>query len=498
MTKDWGSIDAVVNAPLHAVGWNETWVLALLMWVLLPVILLQGLICAIFQFAYRIAFVWVNYSSQLGNPPYLALVYLPAQLASGLSLVFRKGSRVRMFAWLRAAFGSGEHFFQGEGVWTCSHKEVDKMIQSEQHRHVAFGCTPAPAPDLFPTSVLIFLPNVGTNSDWRAIRNIVHQFFLDQGSHVYQQRVAALPKFLIDVWPNPSINDLNNAELVRKNVSKCIWYIMFGKTLSEDEATTVSCWSSYAAYFVLPRLFHRFLFNVLINKVKKLRADTVQLVEKYGDKDIFVKMNESLPAQYQRPTVVQLCDEIMFGVGFAGIGGTSAAALSVGAFLQRKFPSQAASELIDFSKFPTQQDMINEFKAHPENYIKETCRLDPPVTSATSAFIADTEITMAGVFSQSAVWKMAKGRLNQYCLSAANQDPAVFHNPNLFEPTRADLSKSLTWNGAWGTHNDEATYPRMCLGRNLSVSIVEAVIQRGLSGPLKPGSETASLLSCDC
>ena len=65
-------------------------------------------------------------------------------------------------------------------------------------------------------------------------------------------------------------------------------------------------------------------------------------------------------------------------------------------------------------------------------------------------------------------------------LNMANRDPAVFPNPTRFDPSRAELSKAVTWNGqAFGPN--EVSYPRICPGRNLSVAIIKAIVNVALS-----------------
>lgn len=180
-------------------------------------------------------------------------------------------------------------------------------------------------------------------------------------------------------------------------------------------------WRTNAAAFILPRLAQRFLFNFLINKVKKLRVDTVGLIEKHGLQDEFVRMNANLPTRYQRDTAVKLADEIMYFIGFAGVGGTCAAVQSCAAFLQNKIPEGAAGKHIKWGVYDTPAKMQDEYRRDPVTYIKETCRLDPPVTSATTALKELTKISLAGTEHE-----IPEGTLEQYTISMANRDPGVF------------------------------------------------------------------------
>jgi len=187
-------------------------------------------------------------------------------------------------------------------------------------------------------------------------------------------------------------------------------------------------------------------------------------------------MNEDLPERFRRSPVVNLCDQIMYVIGFAGIGGTSAAVESCAAFLQSKKPAESAADLIDLSKYPTPEAMVSAFRNDPAAYIKETCRLDPPVTSATQLLKQNTTVELAGRSIE-----LPAGTMNQYVLSMANRDESVFAQSQVFDPARANLNKALTWNGAFGVPDDEALYPRICPGRYLSVDVTRKILEHAIS-----------------
>ena len=101
----------------------------------------------------------------------------------------------------------------------------------------------------------------------------------------------------------------------------------------------------------------------------------VRLIEKHGLESFMLEINEKLPPKYRRRNMnqndetwqhwqlcldlkkhpfasrcfrtpaVKLCDEMMFAVGFAGIGGTSACCETVGAFLQCDSPQKGGRNL---------------------------------------------------------------------------------------------------------------------------------------------------------
>jgi len=391
-----------------------------------------------------------------------------------MALIANSRSRLALFIWEWQAFGSKAYWWHGEGFWGHSYKECSDITKSNQTRAAAFGCIRACVPDLFATNILIFLSNDGPDSEWAAIRSAIHSFFLDTGMKTYNERVSKLPSLMKDDWPSPKLSDMDDVTKVQKAVCKCVFYVMFGIWISDEDAQILTGWRTNAMFFILPRLVQRFALNYGINKVKQLRIDTVNIVQKYQLEPIFVQMNDSLKTWKRTPTV-KLCDEIMYVIGFAGMGGTSACVETVGAFLQTKVPAEASASLISFEKYPTSADMIKAYKDSPITYIKEACRIDPPVTSCTQVTKVAKEIELNGK-----VYDMPEGTLNQYVISMANRDTSVFPNPSVFDPTRPELDSALTWNGAFGTKDDEKIYPRICPGRHLSLDVATTIVNHVL------------------
>jgi len=391
-------------------------------------------------------------------------------------------TRLRLFYYQWEAFGLGKHFYSGEGIWTPGYAEVDSILRGVQERQSAFACVHAPVPDLFPSSIVVFLPNTSTapsDSEWAAIRFAMHQFVFDK----MPERLPQIPGKIQEAWPNLQLSDLNDAALLGKVVTKSVFFVLFGIWLEDAECDILSQWVTVAKYAIFPRSVQRFLFNFLINKTKKLRIDTVHIIERLNLQQVFVDMNDSLPEKYKRPTVAKLCDEVMFILAFAGMNGTTACATSCVAFLQTKFPAESDINRIDFGRYSTPELMLEAYKKDPANYIKETCRLDPPVTSATTSITQDGSYELAGRNIA-----LKKGTLQQYVISLAMRDEAVFPDPALFEPDRPELGKTITWNGAftaregagWGGA-DEKAYPRICPGRWLAIDVVTAVLNHAVS-----------------
>lgn len=299
-------------------------------------------------------------------------------------------------------------------------------------------------------------------------------FFLDIGSLTYRTRVAELPHMIREHWKSSVPADLNDESLQLRFVSKCVFYVMFGIWLDDTDADVLGAWKHVAPVFSFPRLVHRFFFNAGIRRVQTLRENTVRLIQKHNLEGTFAKMNAALPEQYRRFPVVKLCDEIMYVVCFAGVVGTATCVEHVTQFLQVVKPK--GSHDIDFGEFQSSELMIKAYKEQPELYIREVCRLDPPVTSATHVIQEPAAIDMAGRF-----FTFPAGSLEQYVMAMANRDPAVFTRPATFEPDRTNITDSFSWHGKWSldpmerTH-DEQLYPRICPGRFLSLEISQAII----------------------
>lgn len=477
-------MSTVLNGPLVNVPHDAWWISIVFMYLTLPFSLIQGVLIGLVPSLFVCASVGtccipcsdklcsIMGSVLMGRPFLMAWTWW-RYLIAGLVGLFAQGkSRLALFIWEWKAFGSGQWWWHGEGIWCWSYEDCERILQSQQNRAPAFGCVRACCPDMFPTSLLIFLSN-GPGTEWEAVRNAVHGALLDAGSAEVKQRMAALPQRLAEDWKQPKLEDMNDTPRVNRMVSKCVFFVLFGKWITDEEAIVLSAWRSNAGVFILPRIVQRAICNIKIREVKKLRAASVAIVEKYGLQQVFVDMNNRL-GQWKRQSVVQLCDEIVFGVGFAGIGGTSAACETVAAFLQCKMPGESPAKYIKWGSYDTAAKMVEKYKQNSEAYIKEALRMDPPVTSATNALKEETKVMLKGKERT-----MPAGLLNQYVVSMANRDPKVFQDPEIFNPDRENLNKAFTWNGAFGAEN-EASFPRICPGRSLGLGITQALMDHAL------------------
>lgn len=479
-----GSIDEILNEPPIGVKGDETWCSCLLFYVFCPLNLIGGVITALCKCLMARLYIgccscscWVRccsiWGSVLNGRPFIQSCLWWKYSVVALFTLATQGSRLGVFYRLWATFGDGVAFFFGSGPWIPDYTEVDQILRSNQERTAAFACFPACIPDLFAEKILIFLSNTGsTDSEWWAIRSAIHEFLLATDGTA--DRIAQLPEQISSDWPNPKIEDLNDTDLLIRTVAKCVFFVMFNKWIDDEDAEALKGWRTNAGTFVLPRFVQRLLCNSGIRRVKNTRRATVELVERKNLCTLFENMNESLPEKYRRYPAVRLCDQIMYVIGFAGVGGTCACVESCAAFLQAKKPGESAASRIDFSEYPTSTEMIEIFRRNPKNYIMETCRLDPPVTSATHVLKEDFTTTLIG-----RKITFPKGTLSQYVVSLSNRDPAVFEDPEVFNPTRANLDRAHTWNGALYAEHE---YPRICPGRYLSIDITKAILKHVVDG----------------
>ena len=222
----------------------------------------------------------------------------------------------------------------------------------------------------------------------------------------------------------------------------------------------------------LPRFLNRIAFGLLAKKSAQARSDVLALLRAKGLDSVFVAMNNSLPAEYRRATVCELADDVMTGINFAGVNGTTHLLVSVLAHLVGGVSDVPSDSL----HFPPTESLIDLFKKNPDAFIIESCRVDPPVTSACATFPNAGDTVTLRVGCGETTTEVKQGTPLQYVfggLAGPNRDPAVFDAPNTFNPMRKDLQRMLSWNGALEAPAD---FPRFCPGQQLSMIILRAIL----------------------
>ncbi|KAG8463814.1 hypothetical protein KFE25_004087 [Diacronema lutheri] len=391
-------------------------------------------------------------------------------------LIANAGARVVAYTYELTAFRAGagmreglNYWFHGNGLWTGSHDEVDAMLRSSQQRGPVRAGFFLIAPDIFASRILLFLSNIGRDSEWAAVRSQAHKMLFVPSS----ARLADLERRVRADWSPlapPTAADLKDATCTVRLVTKCVFYALFGKWLDDADTEVLTGWRTMAATFVMPRATQRLLLNHGVEQLGTLRINSLGVVRKHKLEVFFAEFNEGL-GKWRRTHLADLVDEIMFAVGFAGVGGTSAAVASMGSFLAAEQSADGGAHGVDFDG-RSAADMHALYAKDPQAFIMEACRLSSPVGTFTTLLPETTPFATLGA--------VPAGTPVSGVLNMANRDPAVFPNPTRFDPSRAELSKAVTWNGqAFGPN--EVSYPRICPGRNLSVAIIKAIVNVALS-----------------
>mmetsp|Transcript_90403 Transcript_90403/g.269745 ORF Transcript_90403/g.269745 Transcript_90403/m.269745 type:complete len:561 (-) Transcript_90403:341-2023(-) len=474
VAASWGSVRSLLFAPAEDVDVAEAWPMIPLLTLLLPFVLADcGLAVATPRY-YVVKAVRAR-SRQEHSGPCMQTLQCCSQwtwhLLFPVVLMVQGASRVAAYSWERNSLGGGSYWWHAQGACTGLHSVVDDLTRSEQTRTTARASFRAAVPHAFPPGLLIFLSNdQGPGSAWEEIRRAFHSVWLDEFGAAYQGRLAQLDGLVRESWQQPSLQGLASED-VSLLVSRCIFFVFFGIWVTEEEAAIIAQWRGLAAYFVLPRLVHRLAFNLMLYPIMSLRAQTLGMIRRYRLEHIFSSINAGLSPANRRPVDVQICDELMFAIGFAGIGGTTAGTVSVGRFLMA-LGSADASGAVDFGN-RDRTAMTELFLQSPRKFIQETCRISSPVGTCTTVLKGAQDLGLLGG-GRSPAGTLLAGAINM-----SNLDPAVFPEPMRFDPGRSNLEDALTWNGkAFGA--DEACYPRLCPGRHLAVEVISVMAHTAL------------------
>jgi cytochrome P450 len=369
----------------------------------------------------------------------------------------------------------GETVSLAEGFWRMPYEAVEAICASDQRRGRWLGATTAMCPEGVPSKLLLFLDG----AHHRAVRSALAMHLL--GPAVYGPRVKELPRVLAPLLPakrdlssfvDASTGVVDQA-LCARLVARCLWFLCFGEAglLDGAELDTVAAWNTVPKLLFLPRFVDRFLFGLLSKKAASARRDVLAVLESKGLDATFVSMNESLPAEFRRTSVVELADEIMVALNFAGVNGTTHLLVSTLAHLVGHVSDIPADSLA----FPPTPHLVGLFKSDADAFIIESCRVDPPVTSACATFTEPQSVSL-GVGCGGRTTHVKQGTPLQYVfggIGGPNRDAAVFSTPNTFDPKRKELYKLLSWNGSL---EQPDKYPRFCPGQQLSLIIIRAIL----------------------
>mmetsp|Transcript_13257 Transcript_13257/g.31416 ORF Transcript_13257/g.31416 Transcript_13257/m.31416 type:complete len:561 (+) Transcript_13257:83-1765(+) len=478
VAQTWGSLEELLSRPAVSVDVSATWPMVVLAALLLPMILVNNLLAIwippYFAHIARMA-KWHQLSATGCGKVLFSWYYWNWHVLFGTLIAYMGQRRVSVYAFEGEAQGGGDYWWHGQGYFTGTHALVDQLAMGVQDRGLGRAAFDAVVPEVFPLDSMIFLPNSHeATSKWAETRKVMHDFWLSEQGPNYAQRVGHLKGLVKESWSTPSLDNLANIKVASVLVSRCLFYVFFGHWLNDEEANVMSRWARDAPLLVTPRFMHRLMFNFFVHQCKDFRAETIALISKHKLGHIFSTMNSTFSSANRRKYDIDLCNELMFVIGFAGIGGPSRAAASVAKFLLAKQSEDQAG--VTFSGANSHL-MIALYKKDPKAFIMETCRISSPVGTFTTRLTASAAKELGlGLDLGKAQETHLAGVIN-----VSNVDPRKFPEPYKFDPARPNLPDALTWNGK-AFSSRECDYPRLCPGRDLSIEIVKTLAEVALEG----------------
>eukprot|EP00439_Symbiodinium_sp_Y106_P011359 s5429_g1.t1 len=478
VAQTWGSLEELLSRPAVTVDVSATWPMVVLAALMLPMILVNNMLAIwippYFAHIARMA-KWHQLSATGCGKVLFSWYYWNWHLLFGTLIAYMGPRRVSVYAFEGEAQGAGDYWWHGQGYFTGTHALVDQLAMGVQDRGLGRAAFDAAIPEVFPLDSIIFLPNGHeATSKWAETRKVMHDFWLSEQGPNYAQRVGHLKGLLKESWSNPSLDNLANIKVASVLVSRCVFYVFFGHWLKDEEANVMSRWARDAPLLVTPRFMHRLMFNFFVHQCKDLRAETIALISKHKLGHVFSTMNSTFSSANRRKHDIDLCNELMFAIGFAGIGGPSRAAASVAKFLLAQQSEDQAG--VTFGGANSHL-MIALYKKDPKAFIMETCRISSPVGTFTTRLTASAAKELGlGLDLGTAQETHLAGVIN-----VSNVDPRKFPEPHKFDPSRPNLPDALTWNGK-AFSSRECDYPRLCPGREFSIRIVKTLTEVALEG----------------
>lgn len=318
----------------------------------------------------------------------------------------------------------GNPFPYGYGLMYCDYYNVNTEINSPNIiKSTRIGTFPVSIPDCFGPKTLIFLN--GTEH------------------HKYRELYKKLiPIHFNKEYPQKWYEDFYNSEASHNDLIKLVIRIIFFRVLeidnlSEKDIAQITEYEKYRLSILFPEWLHNLSCIYFQRKIKNIRQNIVNIVKKstFGN-----KVKNILQTNLE-------LDEDEFLVGFidillfAGVIGTT---------------HLVKESLINMKKYNITQNTIEQF-------IRETARINPPVTSINSV----NEMSYGNMCMNSNIIIPAKMILGM-CISEANTDSIEFKNPFNFDINRDHL-KILSWNGSGF---------RKCIGEYLSIEITSNIINK--------------------
>jgi len=249
--------------------------------------------------------------------------------------------------------------------------------------------------------------------------------------------------------------DIPDGDTFSMHVGKLVQKAIWGAEPPADVMDEILTYGSYGALGIFGVITQAILSPVgIAGQVKTARAKVAAWAETTPFAEVFLKARNELASSDSRFAK----DSVMLeGMGvaslFAGLVGTM----------------DMTEKCVKFQK----QDMRHRelFLKHPEKYLIEVMRFDSAVTSVTETLQKDTTYIIEGRNIT-----LKAGTPQQLVLATANRDPTFWLRPSEFDPDRAQLEETLSWNGRAVDVEARSLEkaPRHCPGMCLSLKVAAA------------------------
>jgi Lipoxygenase len=348
-----------------------------------------------------------------------------------------------------ASGGLAVSFFKGFALFDWA--QVSEWISSDSQRRGRYlGAQPVAGP-CFGDDALIFM---SSGEEHTRMRNfIVHAvaaFDVSTASREERERLDC-------VDDGDGDEELTVNERAKRCLMATLFRRLFGVAASAADVDLMRRYTVYGAACVLGDKLDSLLLGAPSRMVGQLRAQMLDVARRspLAARVLEASAREGYDGEAMLTQVVD-------GFLFAGLFGTT---------------HLATSALDRLHSDP--QAMVPLYERNATAFLIETARLDPPVTSVTGVTDAPrtVRVAAAGIVGGLDV-HFDEGTTVQLIISRANRDPAAFGaDAHQFNPQRATLDRTLSWNGV---HVDVvgARAPRGCPGYTLAIDVVRLVVDR--------------------
>jgi cytochrome P450 len=352
---------------------------------------------------------------------------IPFQLFD-LFMLAKSGER--KYLWRKYREKLGPVYPLGNAIMFTTFEEVEKVVNSnKQVRGPYVGGQPQIIPDHFCEDVLIF------HSGER--HEMLREFVGKVIENSMMRMDDSIERHIEWFFANYQVTDPNRRDTIAAGVGLILFDAIFA--ITDFDKNDIQAFKDYQALrlqVLFPRWISVLTLGHFTRKIKKIRKHLLHMVRAKGRIDFGKDHDRAL---------ILLIDMLMF----AGVIG---ATHLVNAVLERMNHGMVPMNI--------------------RRFCIETARLDPSVSSFNTLNPRNRKIHVMG---RDVV--LPKGTFEMWSLSEANTDKYVFDNPDAFDENR-NLEPVLSWNG---------TGVRACLGKHVSLQIVEAITRKAKERIMRHG-----------